>query len=185
MSDIFSQGMSSVTKADIANASGGGLIPKGVYNVQCEGAKVDTTQTGTSYFEFKFRILGPTNAGRIVFQKYWIASQNKKYVGQCFAKIQDFAVKAGFTEEQAKALQPAGFVGLKAGCGVVIEKSDNPSYPDKNGVSYFRKFVSEMDTAINGALPNPVANQVQPSQSTEEKYQASPNTNFAASDIPF
>jgi|GEM_PF-2526960 len=185
MSDIFSQGMSSVTKEDVAGLTSGSLIPKGIYNVQCEGAKVDTTKTGTSFFEFKFRILGPTNAGRIVFQKYWIASDNKKYVGQCFAKIQDFAVKAGFSETEAKTLQPSGFLGLKAGCGVVIEKSDNPNYPDKNAVSYFRKFVSEMDTAINGALPNPVVAQVQPNQSTEEKYQASPNTNFAASDIPF
>jgi hypothetical protein len=54
-------------------------IPEGEYQLMCEEAEEKRTKAGTgSYIKAKFRVLGPTNANRIIFQNFNIHNPSSK-----------------------------------------------------------------------------------------------------------
>lgn len=54
-------------------------IPEGEYQLMCEEAEEKKTKAGTgSYIKVKFRVLGPTNANRVIFQNFNIHNPSSK-----------------------------------------------------------------------------------------------------------
>lgn len=53
-------------------------IPKGEYEMMCEEAEEKTTASGGIMIKAKFRVLGPTNANRIVFNNFNIINNSEK-----------------------------------------------------------------------------------------------------------
>ena len=80
-----------------ADAGGGGNyepIPDGEYQLMCEEAEQRQTKAGTGYYiRAKFRVLGPSNANRIIFMNFNTQNPSSKAeeIGrrQCRTLIQD------------------------------------------------------------------------------------------------
>jgi hypothetical protein len=54
-------------------------IPEGEYELMCEEAEDKKTSAGTGvYIKAKFRVLGPTNAGRFIFMNFNIQNPSTK-----------------------------------------------------------------------------------------------------------
>jgi len=136
------------------NDSGFSPVPAGDYQVEIKKVEAKETRAKTgAYFSFRFDILGPTNAGRIIFCNVNVKNPSTQAENIGRGQLKNI-MKAINIDDVAHTDQ---FVGGKLVITVGIEKSDK--YGDSNTVLAFKPLggsVSPVATAakaISGAAP--------------------------------
>lgn len=144
---LFKEGMSQVTEESIKEAESN-TVPAGDYNIQCEESEIRTNdRTGTKSVSMKFKILGPTCAGRVFFQNFYCFSENDQHNKRQFDRMGSFAKAAGIPGDGIASMDIDDFKGLKAACRLKIQKDQTGQYDDKNEISHFKKWIDEMEQA--------------------------------------
>jgi len=146
---IFKEKMSKLTAADITEAQSN-LIPEGDYNVQCDAMELRTNEySGKQSLSMKFKILGPKQTGRVMFNNIYCFSDNEKHNKRQLQKLGTFAASAGIAKEEVNKMDLEDFIGLKAGARIKIQKSEG--YDDKNEVSHYKKYIEDIKVSQNKA----------------------------------
>ena len=125
-------------------------IPEGEYQLMCEEAEERKTKAGTgSYIRAKFRVLGPSNANRVIFQNFNIHNPSSKAEEIGRKQLAGWARACG----RANAADTDELLNLPFSAEVGIE-AGNGDYGPQNTI---RGFKSGAASAAPKSAPAPAA----------------------------
>tara|TARA_R110001583_G_scaffold19439_3_gene76025 strand:- start:1956 stop:2459 length:504 start_codon:yes stop_codon:yes gene_type:complete len=124
---------------DVQESSGGSTpFPPGEYNLSAALYEQKTSSNGNPMLEFEFNVVGPTHAGRKVWDRFVLNNQT------AIGRLKSWIIATG-----GDASGPLGddmvrgCMGKPFSANIVIEEGDAKAgggkYPDKNKISSFKK----------------------------------------------
>ncbi len=122
-------------------------LPVGEYLLISDGAEVKETKNGTGeYINVKYKVLGPSNSGKFLFQMFNIKNDNKKATEIGLSQLKSYMKAAGIDTEQPLT-SVHDLVGYKT-TGVIKHKTDD--YGTKAVISYHKpaNAVKQNDTNV-------------------------------------